>query len=115
MTGRIHFDTLVDFATCVGVDFEQLMHAWCNLHYIEQGIERETLLQNIVYNDDVSVRDNFFESILESMAANGSLSEDGEAVVELQSDGGVDIVITYTESEVRHLLDPYKKIVLYKR
>lgn len=115
MIGRIHFDTVMDFAICVGIDFEKLMHAWCNLHYVDQGIERETLLQNIVYNDDVSVRDNFFESILESMAANGSLSEDGEAVVELQSDGGVDIVITYTESEVRHLLDPYKKIVLYKR
>lgn len=115
MTGRIHFDTLVDFATCVGVDFEKLMHAWCILHSVEQGIERDTLLQQIVYNDDVSVRDNFFESILERMVANGSLYEDGKAVVELQSDGGVDIVITYTESEVRHMLDPDKKIVLYKR
>ena len=115
MIGRIHFDTLVNFAICVGVDFEQLMHAWCNLHYIEQGIERETLLRHIVYNDDVSVRDNFFESILESMVANGSLAEDGKAVVELQEDGGVDIVITYTKAEVRHMLDPEHKIVLYER
>lgn len=115
MIGRIHFDTAMDFAICVGIDFEKLMHAWCNLHYVEQGIERETLLQNIVYNDDVSVRNNFFESLLEKMIENGSLSETDKAVVELQPDGEVDIVIAYTESEVRHMLNPENKIVLYKR
>lgn len=115
MTGRIHFNTLVDFAICVGVDFEKLMHAWCNLHFVSDGVERETLLQHIVYNDDVSVRDNFSESILEHLVAHGSLSETDKAVVELQQDGGVDIVITYTKSEVRHMLDPENKNVLYKR
>ena len=115
MIGRIHFDTLVDFATCVGVDFEKLMHAWCILHSVEQGIERDTLLQQIVYNDDVSVRDNFFESILERMIENGSLAETDNAVLELQPDGGVDVVIVYTDSEVRHMLSPNNEIELYKR
>lgn len=115
MIGRIHFDTAMDFAICVGIDFEKLMHAWCNLHYVEQGIERETLLQNIVYNDDVSVRDNFFESLLEKMIENGSLAETDNAVLELQPDGGVDVVIVYTDSEVRRMLSPNKEIVLYKQ
>lgn len=115
MIGRIHFDTVKDFAICVGVDFVNLMQAWCNLHCIERGIERDILMQHIVHNEKAAVRTNFLESLLESMIENGSLSETDKAVVELQEDGGVDIVITYTRSEVRHMLDPENKNVFYKR
>lgn len=115
MIGRIHFDTVLDFAIVTGVNFEQVMFAWCEEHSIEKGVEQETILQQIMYNDDVSVRYNFLESFIEKLIADQGLSSGDKAVVEMLPDGGVDIIITYTGQEVVDMLDPFKDNRFYKR
>lgn len=118
MIGRIHFDTVMDFALAIGVNLEQVMLAWCEEHSVEKGVEQETLLQQILHNDDVSVRDYFLESFLEKLITNKRLVSGDKAVIEILPDGGVDIVINYTTQEVVGMLapfDPFKDNRFYKR
>lgn len=115
MEGRIHFDTAMDFATATGLKLEQVMLAWCEEHSIEKGVEQETILQQILYNDDVSVRDNFLESFIEELIANKRLVSGDKAVIEILPDGGVDIVINYAAQELVGMLDPFKENRFYKR
>ena len=115
MTGRIHFDNVLDFAKCVGVDLKKAINDWFDFHGTAHGTERDLTMRYIERNDHIYVRDNFYKKVLHRLIENGSLLETDKAVVELQSDGGVDIVITYTKSEVRHTLDPENKNVFYDR
>ena len=115
MISRIHFDTVLDFAIVTGVNFEQVMFAWCEEHSIEKGVEQETILQQIMYNDDVSVRYNFLERFIEELIANKRLVSGDKAVLEILPDGGVDIVINYAAQEVVGMLDPFKENRFYKR
>lgn len=117
MEGRIHFDTAMDFATATGLKLEQVMLAWCEEHSIEKGVEQETILQQILYNDDVSVRDNFLESFIEKLLTNECefLFSKDKADIEVLPDGGVDIIITYTRQEVVDMLDPREINRYYER